>query len=303
MNKRMTLKRLVEQQEFYYDLGKDFQAFERTVDVSTEQAKEKFQKAMGSKILNNKVIVRASRGYKQPEKDYTIKKVTAINIDWYYTQYVVTIKDEGGKEYFLKPGFKIKVVGAPKGDEKPTTTQAPEEPTKAPEEPKKPEANVPPQAPPGGPTGKPTAPGATGPTKKGPGLPPPPKMPKLEEENKEFKTSSNLSGEDMKFVQNDLGKFFPMTDSNTIFDVKPYIVSAKWDGPDEDGAWSTEYLLQIPKNKLSKEFDPEDFSLDVKNDAYHYSHPGGQFSRGSVEIEDKGTFYLFRFYLNGGLDI
>jgi len=303
MNEKITLKRLVEQQEFYYDLGKDFQAFERTVDVTTEQAKEKFQKAMGSKILGNKVVVRASRGYKQPEKDYTINKVSSINIDWYYTQYVVTIKDESDKEYFLKPGFKIKVVGAPKGEKIPQTSQAPQEPTKAPEVPGVPEKDVPaPKM-----SDKPAAPGSDRLGKAGGKPVPPPPRPPLEETlNEETDRDDALHYYGTKltkeinkdYAQRYLDEFFPQG-----FDVRPYIVSARSSDTDEDGGWYSKFILQIPKNKLSKDFDADDFELEVKSGARYSGGPGQPYSSGYVNIEEAGSTLVFTFYFSGGLDI
>jgi hypothetical protein len=128
--------RLLEQ-AFFYDLGRDFQAFERSVDVATETAKQRFQKAMNDKVVGRKAEVRASRGYGQPEKDYVIDKVTAVNIDWYYNKYVVIFKNESEKEFFLKPGFKVKIIGqAPAPQNQPeTNTAAPKPPPTPKQEP------------------------------------------------------------------------------------------------------------------------------------------------------------------------
>ena len=110
------LKRIVEQQGMdgqFYDLGKDFANFKRTIDGSFEQVKAKYEQAIGSKLVGKRVRARASRGYKQYLKDFEFD-VTKITLDDYYDNYVVVAHDNTTpkpKEYFLKPGFKITILG------------------------------------------------------------------------------------------------------------------------------------------------------------------------------------------------
>lgn len=109
----MKLKRLVEQQGAstpYYDLGKDFTSFKHTLDSATEEVKNRFEQAIAAKIKGKKIRARASRGYKQFEKDYDID-VSSVSLDDYYDNYVVVVRNPKGKEYFLKPGFKVQVLG------------------------------------------------------------------------------------------------------------------------------------------------------------------------------------------------
>lgn len=115
------LTEIIDQQEkeLYYDFGRDFQSFQRTVDVSTEEAKNRFEKGIGSKILNKRIEVRASKGFKQPVKTFTLDKVTSISIDDYFDNWVVVVKDQKNKEYFLQPGYKIKVLGPGSDGEEP----------------------------------------------------------------------------------------------------------------------------------------------------------------------------------------
>jgi hypothetical protein len=95
----------------FYDWTRDFDTFKTTLNSTTESAKTKFEKSLSGKILNKSVIVRASKGYKQPVKDYTIKRVTHVNINDFYDDWVVVLKNEFNKEYFLTAGYKIKIVG------------------------------------------------------------------------------------------------------------------------------------------------------------------------------------------------
>jgi hypothetical protein len=88
----------------------DFTDFEKTIAQSTETAKNNFQAKLMEKVGGKKVTIRASKGYGQPKKDYTIN-VTGVSIDFYYERYVVILKDEKDKEYFLETGMTIKILG------------------------------------------------------------------------------------------------------------------------------------------------------------------------------------------------
>lgn len=92
------------------NVGLDFTNFERTIASFTENAKNQFQQKLMNLVGNKQVFLRGSKGYGQPIKDYTIN-VKNISIDFYYDRYVVVFKDEDDKEYFLEPGYKIKILG------------------------------------------------------------------------------------------------------------------------------------------------------------------------------------------------
>lgn len=99
-----------------YDVLPDFTAFDTKLKNSTEVLKNNLQKTIQDKILGKKIVVRASKGYKQPETDYTIN-VTGVAIDYYYDRYVIIIigREENKQKvakFFIKPGFKIKVLGS-----------------------------------------------------------------------------------------------------------------------------------------------------------------------------------------------
>ncbi len=94
----------------------DFTAFDTKLKNGTEVLKNNLQKTIQDKILGKKVVVRASKGYKQPETDYTIN-VTGVAIDYYYDRYVIIIigREENKQKvskFFIKTGFKVKVFGA-----------------------------------------------------------------------------------------------------------------------------------------------------------------------------------------------
>jgi hypothetical protein len=117
-----------------YSPAFDFNDFENKLAQATEAAKNNFQEKLMQKVGGKKVLIRASKGYGQPKKDYTID-VAGVSIDYYYERYVIIFKDEKEKEYFLDTGMKIKILGAaeikqPKNKvgstAKPTPAPAPE---------------------------------------------------------------------------------------------------------------------------------------------------------------------------------
>lgn len=132
----ITLKKLLENMEqgLYYDWTKDFNSFKQTTDSATEWAKAKFQKALSAKVMGKSVVVRGSRGYKQPVKDYKIDQVTGVDINDYYDNWVVVLKNKSGKEYFLNPGFKLQVVSGETSPE-PAAADAPQAPQPKPQTP------------------------------------------------------------------------------------------------------------------------------------------------------------------------
>lgn len=116
----ISLKRIVEQQGAdgqFYDLGRDFANFRRAIDGNFDQIKQKFEQIIGARLNGKRVRARSSRGYKQYVKDYEFD-VTKITLDDYYDNYVVVAHDNTtpkSKEYFLKPGYKIQVLGPATG--------------------------------------------------------------------------------------------------------------------------------------------------------------------------------------------
>ncbi len=105
----------------FYDIGKDFANFRRMIDGADEQIKSQYEKAIASKLVGKRVRARASRGYKQFVKDYEFD-VTKVTLDDYYDNFVVVAYDSSTpkpKEYFLKPGFKVQILGPATGQASP----------------------------------------------------------------------------------------------------------------------------------------------------------------------------------------
>ncbi len=125
----ISLSLILEQsaQGAFYDWTRDFDLFKNTLNSTTETAKSRFEKSLAGKIQNKSVLVRASKGYKQPVKDYTIKRVTGVNINDFYDDWVVVLKNEFNKEFFLTAGYKIKVLGNAVAAE-PGAAESPQQP-------------------------------------------------------------------------------------------------------------------------------------------------------------------------------
>jgi hypothetical protein len=147
----INLSHILEQsdQGQFYDWTRDFDLFKNTLNSTTEQSKSKFEKALSSKILNKSVVVRASRGYKQPVKDYTISRVTGVNINDFYDDWVVVLKNENNKEHFLTAGYKIKIVSGGGVAPEPGAAETPQQPepsAQPTQQPAKPQGQQPPAA-------------------------------------------------------------------------------------------------------------------------------------------------------------
>lgn len=120
----ISLTRIVEQygaEGQFYDIGQDFSAFRRMIDGADQQIRQQYEKQISAKLVGKRVRARASRGYKQFIKDYEFD-VTRITLDDYYDNFVVVAYDSTTpkpKEYFLKPGFKIQILGPSTGQPSP----------------------------------------------------------------------------------------------------------------------------------------------------------------------------------------
>jgi hypothetical protein len=93
-----------------YNVSSEFSEFEAKIARTTAESKAAFLRNLNSRVLNKKVSIQASKGYGQPVRDYEIS-VTSTSLDYFYDRYVVILRDDDDKEYFLKPGFKITILG------------------------------------------------------------------------------------------------------------------------------------------------------------------------------------------------
>lgn len=297
-----------------YDFTKDFKTFESSIEKAKQAAKKKFLDRLNQFVKGKKVTVNASRGYGQPQKDYTIDQVNKASVDWYYNKNVVVLTDDNSKEYFLTPGINIKVEqAAPAEPETPAEKPEIEAPTEPPKQQAPPAQNEPASK---LPTDQPAAgvqPDAEVPSQTPadqPEEPAPEQSPQQAMLKKKKKISAPVAEEKLSETSTSLDKnevqkavadlfadFIP--DSRGQFDVRPYIKDAvSDDGGDDD--WRARYTIEIPVDVFGGSFEELEFKLEALDRLRHYSGPGQPFSRGGVDITRHGRYYIFKFWESGG---
>lgn len=314
-----------------YDFTRDFRAFEDTKNKAEAAAKKKLLDKMNKMMLGKKVVANASRGYGQPKTDYTIESVKKVSVEFWYKDWVVIVSDENDKKFFLTPGINIKIEtggaavepGAEPTPGEPQADQAPAEPPKQPEAPT-PEPEAPAPEPEAG--GQPPAPESPAqPAEQPPAQEPQPATPEqpnvlakkkkkvvsptpVAEEQETVTEPDELEGLTQKLTPDDaqqvVGPYFSQFfgGGSQRFDVRPFVKKALSAEGDQYGGWRVYYELHVPTQLLGN-FDQHDFKLEVRDSERRSGGPGQPFSHGYVDIQTIGRFYVFKFTMNGGLDI
>jgi hypothetical protein len=113
------------EQEKLYDVLQDFQNFQTVLDKQIETAKKGLESTVSSKLLNKKVVCRASKGaIGQVEKDYRFT-CTAVGVSQMKEDYYIVLKDKEKKDYYVNTAFKIKISGAGSATEPTTSSDSP----------------------------------------------------------------------------------------------------------------------------------------------------------------------------------
>ena len=115
-----------------YNVKFDLDNFETKVSNSTEDAKNNFQSKILQKISNKQVrLVRASKGFGQPEREYIVN-VADVKIEFWYQKYVIVINGreqnkQKESDFHLTSPYIIKIVGQaqPSKSKKQTQPAAP----------------------------------------------------------------------------------------------------------------------------------------------------------------------------------
>lgn len=273
-----------------YDFTKDFKEFEDSVNKAKSDAKKKFLDKLNASVVGKKVTVNASRGYGQPQKDYTIPKTTKASVDWYYNKNVVVLTDENGKEYFLTPGVNIKIEGA-------STPEAPAEPVAEPgastpgAAPSKPEEPAPSQAPSAAPepsaAPSPEAPAAAAPEPAAPqpALPGQPENPEENPEDKDKLREFTKKRRTIKDIQSSLSEFLV----NEKTDLSKFIKGPKTSIKESSKNRVLEFKMEVPKAEFHSKTDLKEMKLNLINGLRNRFQP----SIHNVEIESVGKNYLF----------
>ena len=122
-----------------YNVKFDLDDFETKVSNSTEDAKNNFQNKILQKISNKQVrLVRASKGFGQPEREYIVN-VADVKIEFWYQKYVIVItgreqNKQKESDFHLTAPYIIKIVGqAQPSRSKKQTQPAKPKPVQAPQ--------------------------------------------------------------------------------------------------------------------------------------------------------------------------
>lgn len=122
-----------------YNVKFDLDDFETKVSNSTEDAKNNFQSKILQKISNKQVrLVRAAKGFGQPEREYVVN-VADVKIEFWYQKYVVVItgreqNKQKESDFHLTAPYIIKIVGqAQPSRSKKQTQPAKPKPVQAPQ--------------------------------------------------------------------------------------------------------------------------------------------------------------------------
>lgn len=115
-----------------FEVKVDLDKFETLVSNSTEQAKNDFQSKILQKISNKQVrLVRAAKGFGQPEREYVVN-VADVKIEFWYQKYVVVItgreqNKQKESDFHLTAPYIIKIGGQaqPSKSKKQTQPAAP----------------------------------------------------------------------------------------------------------------------------------------------------------------------------------
>jgi len=277
-----------------YDFTKDFKEFEDTSNKAKTDAKKKFLDKLNGSVVGKKVTTNASRGYGQPQKDYTIDSVAKGSVDWYYSKNVVVLTDNNGKEYFLTPGVNIKIdasVAAPEAgqpDQEQPDAEVPKAAPSAPEpqEPSgsptpEPGASAPGNEAPSGPAAVPEPPTAKVAAAKIPVPPQNPEEPEEEKPLKEYTQNSRI----VKDIKDSLSEFFVNEDIR----LNKYVKSSKTKVNKDSLNVISEYKMEIPHGLFKQQIDLREMKLNLVNGLRNRFQP----SENIIEIESVGKNYLF----------
>ena len=302
-----------------YDFTKDFRAFEDKKNKAEADAKKVLLDKMNERLLSKTIVANASRGYGQPKTDYTIKAVKKVSVEFWYKDYVVIVSDENDKKYFLTPGINIKIESegsepAPGGEQpavpgqgQPQTDQA--APDNAPGGQETPNATPPGQEPEGEPQGVTPQPPDANPT---PAPQPDTEQPDVNQPEapqtapvppKKKKKVAPIA----EWIQNDLNNFLlefmsdDVKNQNGKVNFVSYIQEASKMLAEGINATKVKVKLLIPENHMVN-VDNRDIKLAAL-DAMRQRTYGGQYSKGSIEVNKTGRYYLLEYIKEIGYSI
>lgn len=119
------------QQSGSYQLSVDFDSFEKSI----AKIVTKFEQIIESKVKGKRVVLRASKGIGQVEKEYEFG-VASVSLTMYKEKYNIIFRGTNEKEYYVNPSFPVKIKGVAQSETEPATTPVSEKPLQIPRNPK-----------------------------------------------------------------------------------------------------------------------------------------------------------------------
>jgi len=301
-----------------YDFTKDFRAFEDKKNKAEADAKKVLLDKMNERLLSKTIVANASRGYGQPKTDYTIKAVKKVSVEFWYKDYVVIVSDENDKKYFLTPGINIKIESegsepAPGGELPAVPGQEDQQAAPTPEQPAAGGQETPNGVPPAAPEPEGEPQGVTPQTPDATATPPPaPAAPKPEQP--EAPQTAPVPPKKKKkiqpvaeWVQTDLNSFLlefmseNVKNQNGKVNFVSYIQDTSRMLAEGVNATKVKVKLLIPESHMLK-VDSRDIKLAAV-DAMRQKTYNGQYSKGSIEINKTGRYYLLEYVKEIGWSI
>ena len=250
-----------------YDLGPDFVQFQRTVDGTTEQMRKRFEDSINAKLKGKRIRARAARQYHNFEKDYEFD-VSRISVEDYYDNFVVVAHDEASKkpkEYFLRPGTKIQVVGLASGH--PMPTSQPNEPS-----PQIPKVNASPEE--VGPTDRKNVP--------------------MREESKPY------DAYDLESIIEDIKPWAKRLMKDPRIGERSFVKGLGWSKKLPDGRQKAVYNLVLPKENIKFELSEKQMASILKSTGRTKENVQSQFSLAGFKPERDGYHLRIAKYVRNG---
>lgn len=114
-----------------YQISVDFDAFEKSI----VKLVTKFQQIIEDKVKGKTVVLRASKGIGQVEKEYEFS-VSSVSLTMFKEKYNIIFRGSNKKEYYVNPSFPVKIKGTSAVDSEPVRFPVSTTPLPVPQNPK-----------------------------------------------------------------------------------------------------------------------------------------------------------------------
>jgi len=123
VGKSLMVKRSLKENEDL-DVKQQYDIFVSSLKNQEFKLEKQVEVQLKQKLLNKKVKVHGSKGYKQFKKDYEFVVIN-VKLDDYYGNYEVILVGDDNKEYFVDRAYKIKILSVSEPPTVPSTPTTP----------------------------------------------------------------------------------------------------------------------------------------------------------------------------------